>query len=56
MSTAPKTKLKMITVKGLECLRCGHTWSPRIPHITMCAKCKSLYWNHASVPPRKKTA
>jgi hypothetical protein len=39
-----------------RCLRCGHVWVPRVPHITMCARCKSLYWNRAPEKAAKKTA
>ncbi len=27
------------------CRRCGHRWVPKQPVITMCARCKSRYWN-----------
>jgi hypothetical protein len=50
----PKAAFRLPTA---HCLRCGHTWSPRIPHIKMCAKCKSLYWNVAPEKTgTKKTA
>jgi len=48
-------KLKPFTVtttrhlKGLECLRCGHRWVPRIStaEVRICPKCKSAWWNKA---------
>lgn len=37
----------MVEVKlpELECLRCGHKWTPRKSVVTVCPKCKSPYWN-----------
>jgi predicted Zn-ribbon and HTH transcriptional regulator len=34
------------------CLRCGHTWIPKVPHPITCAKCRSPYWDK----PRKGQA
>ena len=36
---------KVILGKKLTCLRCGHKWLPRQEEITVCAKCKSPYWD-----------
>jgi predicted Zn-ribbon and HTH transcriptional regulator len=35
------------------CLRCGHTWVPRVPHKPRrCPNCKDSYWDR----PRKAEA
>lgn len=31
-------KLKL---NKLACMKCGHVWVPRIPHVVQCPKCKS---------------
>ena len=51
-----KMQKAMFRLPTARCLRCGHHWSPRIPQIKMCAKCKSLYWNQAPEKTVKKTA
>lgn len=47
-----RPKLKMLTVREQECLRCGHRWLPRVPEVRMCAKCKSAWFD----TPRPKAA
>ena len=32
-------------MKKYKCLRCGHTWIPRIDNVVLCPWCKSKYWN-----------
>jgi predicted Zn-ribbon and HTH transcriptional regulator len=57
-------KLKMITVQGLECLRCGHQWVPKIKDVRICARCKSARFDtprpapgpRSKKLPMKKTA
>lgn len=35
-----------ITIKILQCKRCGHKWIPRITtQPAQCPKCKSPLWN-----------
>ena len=34
-----------VSVKGLECKRCGHKWIARKEEVMLCPKCKSPYWN-----------
>lgn len=29
----------------LTCLRCEHTWVPRITDVRLCPSCKSPYWD-----------
>ena len=29
----------------LECLRCGHQWTPRKRLVGVCPKCHTPYWN-----------
>lgn len=36
--------VKLLT-KIIECLRCGHKWTPRKPEVRICPKCKSAYWD-----------
>ena len=36
------TKVK---VHKIRCLRCGHVWVPEKEDVTVCAHCKSPYWN-----------
>jgi len=38
-----------IRVPQVECLRCGHRWTPTCGIPKVCAKCHSAYWN----TPRK---
>jgi uncharacterized protein len=28
-----------------RCYRCGYVWSPRSPHIRICPRCKSRFWD-----------
>lgn len=30
---------------GLACLRCGHTWTPRVPAPVRCPRCCSTTWH-----------
>jgi Zn finger protein HypA/HybF involved in hydrogenase expression len=39
-----RIKMKKIKTPTLECLRCGHTWTPRKAIIKQCPKCKSAYY------------
>lgn len=42
-----------IRLEGNLCLRCRHTWIPRIKvTVRVCPKCKSPYWD----TPRKKSS
>ena len=50
--TKPNPKVKMVKVRELHCLRCGHRWFPRVQDIRICAKCKSARFDE----PRKKSA
>lgn len=49
---------RKVTVEELECLRCGHTWWPKISdegklvHPGTCPKCRSPYWGK---PIERKT-
>lgn len=38
-----------LIMQKLTCLRCGHTWYPRIEKPVQCPRCKTLAWNK----PRK---
>jgi len=40
-----------VVIQKMNCLRCGHTWTPRQAEIRICPKCKSPYWDR----PRKQT-
>ncbi len=35
----------------IDCLRCGHRWTPTIERIRVCPKCKNPYWD---VPRKNK--
>lgn len=35
-------KLELLT---LECLRCGHKWTPRSDDVRLCPKCKTPYFD-----------
>ena len=35
----------MLTVKAVQCERCGHEWPTRLEHPVRCARCRSPYWN-----------
>ena len=45
--------MKMIEIKKLECLRCGHQWVARKEEIRVCPKCHSAYWDK---PKKEKKA
>lgn len=34
-----------VTVKQIECKRCGHVWTPRKTPVRLCARCRSSYWD-----------
>lgn len=34
-----------ITLKKIECKRCGHKWFPRVLAVKYCPKCKSPSWD-----------
>ena len=34
-----------IKIPHLDCLRCGHGWTPTQEEIRICPKCKSPYWD-----------
>lgn len=34
-------------VRTCTCLRCAHTWHPRVEKPDECPGCKSRYWNVA---------
>ncbi len=36
----------------LKCLKCGHSWRPRIKEVRVCPRCKNAYWD---VPKKIKT-
>lgn len=38
-----------IKVPRLECRRCGYTWTPRVPDVRQCPRCKSPKWEVARV-------
>ena len=47
--TISKTDLELAqqfvrSLKTYTCLRCGHTWTPRLPQPKVCPKCKSKVW------------
>ena len=42
--------MKMNSIKRLKCLHCGAEWIPRKAITTVCAKCKSPYFDK----PRKE--
>lgn len=37
--------MKRIRLKYLNCLKCGHKWTPRTSDVRICPKCKSAYWD-----------
>lgn len=37
--------------KKLECLKCGHKWTPRQIEVRICPKCKTAYFDK----PRKES-
>ena len=43
-------------VKVLVCLRCKHTWTPRIRGMLplVCSSCRSPYWNRTPVRTKKQ--
>ncbi len=41
----------VITVKTVQCKRCGYTWLPRKPDVFRCPSCQSIHWNS----PKPKT-
>jgi len=34
-----------VEIKKLTCLRCNHSWIPRVVDVRICPKCKSPYWD-----------
>ena len=44
--------------KKLECKRCGYSWYPKNPSRlpTVCAKCRSPYWDKPRANKTKKAA
>ena len=38
-----------------ECKRCGYKWTPRVPDVKMCPKCKSLKWQEDKPKKKAKT-
>ncbi|HQG81542.1 MAG TPA: hypothetical protein PLC37_11015 [Smithellaceae bacterium] len=42
--------MKNVNIQQMNCLRCGHTWTPRQEEVRICPKCKSPYWDR----PRKE--
>jgi predicted Zn-ribbon and HTH transcriptional regulator len=47
-----KLKPFTLTLHGLQCLRCGHLWVPRLAEVRICPKCKSARWDQPK--PRKR--
>jgi len=43
-------RIKKMALLRYTYLRCGNTWTRRVPDQKQCPKCKSPYWNK----PRKK--
>ncbi len=39
-----------VELKEVECLRCGWTWTPRVPEVRTCARCRSVWWD---TPPKE---
>ena len=37
--------IKSIVAVEALCYRCGYKWRPRTDSPTLCARCKSAYWN-----------
>jgi len=35
----------MIELPTMECKRCHHKWTPRVPNPRECPRCKSPYWD-----------
>ena len=48
-----RISMKTLCLPQLKCERCGHTWIPRGTVVTVCAKCKSPYWD---VPKKARSA
>lgn len=46
--------MKIQLPQQLTCQRptCGHVWTPRIEHVTICPHCKSAKWD---VPRKDRT-
>jgi Zn finger protein HypA/HybF involved in hydrogenase expression len=42
-----------VSLKELECKRCGWKWIPRKPIIRICPKCKTAYWDIPFINKRK---
>ena len=40
-----KGKMPLIAPTEKHCLRCGHTWAPRVEVPTCCPRCKSPSWD-----------
>ena len=47
-----------VSIKELDCKRCGHVWLPRRTEVLTCPnpKCRSPYWNRERVTPEEKEA
>jgi len=43
--------MKNVNIQQMNCLRCGHIWTPRQAEVRICPKCKSPYWDR----PRKES-
>lgn len=41
-------------IPTLECLKCGHIWTPRKANPEVCPKCKSYAWNEPKEDPATK--
>jgi predicted Zn-ribbon and HTH transcriptional regulator len=35
----------LIQIPRLLCQRCSHEWTPRIPDVVRCPRCKNPRWN-----------
>lgn len=44
-----------IKLSQLQCLRCGHFWSPRKTDIRTCPKCRSALWDLPKEPKSERT-
>jgi Zn finger protein HypA/HybF involved in hydrogenase expression len=42
-----------ISLKELECKRCGWKWIPRKTIIRICPKCKTAYWDIPFINKRR---
>lgn len=37
--------MAIVQITELQCMQCGHQWTPRKPVVARCPKCQSASWD-----------